>query len=120
MDLSIELIRVLSDPAIFRIRVLVKQVGAARCSLWRQLNMKRAARSDADHCERLCVCRQDEEKDVMRAAEECAETLANSINPEQCVNVLNPIIQTADYPVNLAAIKMQTKVRAQGRAPSCP
>ncbi len=46
----------------------------------------------------------------MRAAEDCAETMANSISPEQCVRVLNPIVQTAEYPVNLAAIKMQTKV----------
>ena len=36
--------------------------------------------------------------------------LATSISPEQCIKVLCPIIQTADYPINLAAIKMQTKV----------
>ncbi len=47
---------------------------------------------------------------VTRAAEECASTLANSIPPEQSVRVLIPIIQTAEFPVNLAAIKMQTKV----------
>lgn len=46
----------------------------------------------------------------MRAAEEAASTLASSIHPEQCIKVLCPIIQTADYPINLAAIKMQTKV----------
>lgn len=47
---------------------------------------------------------------VVRAAEEAASTLASSIHPEQCIKVLCPIIQTADYPINLAAIKMQTKV----------
>jgi len=47
---------------------------------------------------------------VSRAAEECAGTLALSIQAEQCLRILMPIIQTADYPVNLAAIKMQTKV----------
>ena len=47
---------------------------------------------------------------VGRAAEEAASTLASSIHPEQCIKVLCPIIQTADYPINLAAIKMQTKV----------
>ncbi|CAF88184.1 unnamed protein product, partial [Tetraodon nigroviridis] len=36
--------------------------------------------------------------------------LAASIHSEQCIKVLCPIVQTADYPINLAAIKMQTKV----------
>ncbi|XP_067288203.1 CLIP-associating protein 1 [Pseudorasbora parva] len=49
-------------------------------------------------------------KEVVRAAEETASTLAGSIHPEQCIKVLCPIVQTADYPINLAAIKMQTKV----------
>ncbi|GAB5576989.1 CLIP-associating protein 2 isoform X23 [Prionailurus iriomotensis] len=47
---------------------------------------------------------------VVRSAEEAASVLATSISPEQCIKVLCPIIQTADYPINLAAIKMQTKV----------
>lgn len=47
---------------------------------------------------------------VVRAAEEAASTLAGSIHSEQCIKVLCPIVQTADYPINLAAIKMQTKV----------
>ncbi|KAJ1199636.1 hypothetical protein NDU88_003469 [Pleurodeles waltl] len=52
----------------------------------------------------------DPHKEVVRAAEEAACTLATSISPDQCIKVLCPIIQTADYPINLAAIKMQTKV----------
>uniref|UniRef100_A0A1A7XCN1 Cytoplasmic linker associated protein 1a n=1 Tax=Iconisemion striatum TaxID=60296 RepID=A0A1A7XCN1_9TELE len=52
----------------------------------------------------------DAHKEVVRAAEEAASTLAGSIHPEQCIKVLCPIVQTADYPINLAAIKMQTKV----------
>uniref|UniRef100_A0A3B3Q7R7 Cytoplasmic linker associated protein 1 n=1 Tax=Paramormyrops kingsleyae TaxID=1676925 RepID=A0A3B3Q7R7_9TELE len=52
----------------------------------------------------------DSHKEVVRAAEETASTLAGSIHPEQCTKVLCPIVQTADYPINLAAIKMQTKV----------
>ncbi|XP_051567000.1 CLIP-associating protein 1-B-like isoform X2 [Myxocyprinus asiaticus] len=52
----------------------------------------------------------DSHKEVVRAAEEAAATLAGSIYPEQCIKVLCPIVQTADYPINLAAIKMQTKV----------
>ena len=49
-------------------------------------------------------------RQVTRAAEECASTLASSIVPEQCVRVLIPIVQTAEFPISLAAIKMQTKV----------
>ncbi|XP_050921869.1 CLIP-associating protein 1 [Lates calcarifer] len=51
----------------------------------------------------------DSHKEVVRAAEEAASTLAGSIHPEQCIKVLCPIVQTADYPINLAAIKMQTR-----------
>ncbi|MGH0126647.1 UNVERIFIED_CONTAM: hypothetical protein FKN15_028780 [Acipenser sinensis] len=60
--------------------------------------------------ERACVCSVEFLSQVVRAAEEAASTLASSIHPEQCIKVLCPIIQTADYPINLAAIKMQTKV----------
>ncbi|XP_073773261.1 CLIP-associating protein 1-B isoform X17 [Danio rerio] len=49
-------------------------------------------------------------KEVVRAAEETACTLAGSIHSEQCIKVLCPIIQTADYPISLSAIKMQTRV----------
>ncbi|KAM6974737.1 CLIP-associating protein 2 isoform 23-T23 [Tautogolabrus adspersus] len=52
----------------------------------------------------------DHHKEVVRAAEETAAMLALSISPDQCIKVLCPIIQSADYPTNLAAIKMQTKV----------
>ncbi|XP_038588332.1 CLIP-associating protein 1-like isoform X10 [Micropterus salmoides] len=51
----------------------------------------------------------DTHKEVVRAAEEAASTMAGSIHPEQCIKVLCPIVQTADYPINLAAIKMQTR-----------
>ncbi|XP_043074480.1 CLIP-associating protein 2 isoform X25 [Puntigrus tetrazona] len=52
----------------------------------------------------------DPHKEVVRAAEEAAAMLATSISPDQCIKVLCPIIQSADYPINLAAIKMLTKV----------
>ncbi|XP_055362414.1 CLIP-associating protein 1-A-like isoform X19 [Betta splendens] len=51
----------------------------------------------------------DSHKEVVRAAEEAASMIAGSIHPEQCIKVLCPIVQTADYPINLAAIKMQTR-----------
>ena len=46
---------------------------------------------------------------MQKAAEECAETLANYIPPDQCIRILCPIVQSASYPINLGAIKMQTK-----------
>ena len=46
----------------------------------------------------------------MKAAEECAGTLANVIPPEQSIRILNPLILSSEYPVILAAIKMQNKV----------
>uniref|UniRef100_A0A3Q3JZZ7 TOG domain-containing protein n=1 Tax=Monopterus albus TaxID=43700 RepID=A0A3Q3JZZ7_MONAL len=52
----------------------------------------------------------DPHKEVHRSAEETAAMLALSISPDQCIKVLCPIIQSADYPINLAAIKMQSKV----------
>uniref|UniRef100_A0A671QR59 CLIP-associating protein 2 n=1 Tax=Sinocyclocheilus anshuiensis TaxID=1608454 RepID=A0A671QR59_9TELE len=52
----------------------------------------------------------DPHKEVVRAAEEAASMLATSISPDQCIKVLCPIIQSADYPINLAAIKMLTRV----------
>ncbi len=47
---------------------------------------------------------------MVRAAEEAASMLATSIIPDQCIKVLCPIIQSADYPINLAAVKMLNKV----------
>jgi len=52
----------------------------------------------------------DPEKDVVRAAESCAATMAGVLPPEMVVRVLNPIIKTGDFPVNQAAIKMLTKL----------
>ncbi|XP_055995670.1 CLIP-associating protein 1-like isoform X35 [Ostrea edulis] len=59
---------------------------------------------------RILEAHKDSEREVVRSAEECADTLANYLPPETCVRILNPIISTANYPVNLAAIKMQNKV----------
>ena len=62
---------------------------------------------------KILEAHKDAEKEVVRAAEECAVTLAHSIAAEQCINVLVPLIQTADGPVKLAAIKMLNKVRLE-------
>jgi len=47
---------------------------------------------------------------VTRAAEECAMLLARFIAPDRTVLVLLPMIETEEYPVNLAAIKMMTQL----------
>lgn len=52
----------------------------------------------------------DQEKDVVRAAEACAATMAGVLPAEMVVRVLNPIVKTGDFPVNQAAIKMLTKL----------
>merc|ERR1719154_648654 len=52
----------------------------------------------------------DQEKDVVRAAESCAATMAGVLPADMVVMVLNPIVKTGDFPVNQAAIKMLTKL----------
>lgn len=37
-------------------------------------------------------------------------TLAHAIPARQCVKILNPFIETHEFPFNLVAIKMQIKV----------
>ncbi|XP_078254408.1 CLIP-associating protein 2 isoform X7 [Rhinoraja longicauda] len=59
---------------------------------------------------RTLEAHKDPQKEVVRAAEEAATALATTINPEQCIKVLCPIIQTSECPINLAAIKMQTRI----------
>lgn len=62
---------------------------------------------------RILEAHKDPSKEVVRAAEECAATLASYIPPIQSIRILVPIIQTAQMPVHLAAIKMLTKVVEQ-------
>jgi len=47
---------------------------------------------------------------VTRAAEECAMLLARFIAPDRTIQVLLPMIESEEYPVNLAAIKMMTQL----------
>jgi len=52
----------------------------------------------------------DPEKEVVRAAEDTASSIAKSIPPEDCISILSPIILNEQFPINLAAIKMLNKV----------
>lgn len=47
---------------------------------------------------------------VVRNAESCANTIAMTLAPPMVIRVLAPLIQTGEYPLNLAAIKMLTKL----------
>jgi len=47
---------------------------------------------------------------VTRAAEECAMLLARFIAPDRTIQVLLPMIESEEYPINLAAIKMMTQL----------
>ena len=64
---------------------------------------------------RVLEAHKDSLRDVVRSAEECSDTLANYIPPEQSVRILTNIIDTAQFPVSLAAIKMQNKVGVEVR-----
>ncbi|CAH8564318.1 unnamed protein product [Heterobilharzia americana] len=57
----------------------------------------------------LEACR-DNEKSVVRAAEECANTVAQNLPQELCLNVLTPLINDSQLQINLPAIKMQMQV----------
>uniref|UniRef100_UPI00358FFD98 CLIP-associating protein 1-like isoform X2 n=2 Tax=Myxine glutinosa TaxID=7769 RepID=UPI00358FFD98 len=59
---------------------------------------------------KILEAHKDTQKEVVRAAEETATTLVCSFDSEQCIKVLSPIVQTANFPINLAAIKMLTHV----------
>ncbi|CAM9334945.1 unnamed protein product [Lampetra fluviatilis] len=70
--------------------------------------------SFASHVEvaviRTLEAHRDPHKEVVHAAEEAAAAMASALPPEPCLRLLWPFVQTATYPGNLAAIKMQTKV----------
>ncbi|XP_067933502.1 CLIP-associating protein 1-A-like [Watersipora subatra] len=55
----------------------------------------------------------DSNKEVFRAAEECAVTLAKSLKPEHSAVVLAKLTDTLEYPLCVAAIKTLTQVIEQ-------
>nr|CAH8855987.1 unnamed protein product [Trichobilharzia regenti] len=57
----------------------------------------------------LEACR-DSEKSVIRAAEDCATTVAQNLPQELCLSVLTPLINDPKLHINLPAIKMQMQV----------
>ncbi|XP_027059077.1 CLIP-associating protein 1-A-like isoform X6 [Pocillopora damicornis] len=52
----------------------------------------------------------DVQKEVARVAEEAAGTIAKNLPPEVCLQALSPVLREAEFPVNLAALKMIMKV----------
>ncbi|KAF2350464.1 Armadillo-type fold [Trinorchestia longiramus] len=59
---------------------------------------------------RVLKAHADKEKEVIRAAQVCAGTVAEILPPEVVIRVLKPLIQMGDYPVNQSAIKMLNKL----------
>ncbi|CAG0896905.1 unnamed protein product [Darwinula stevensoni] len=55
----------------------------------------------------------DPSKEVSHLAEVCAGTIAGLFQADTVVRVLNPLIQTGEYPVNNGALKMLTRVAEQ-------
>lgn len=49
-------------------------------------------------------------KPVVKVAEECSFALSISLQPEAVVRVITPLISAKEFPVNLMAIKMMTKL----------
>uniref|UniRef100_A0A2H8TIG7 CLIP-associating protein 1 n=1 Tax=Melanaphis sacchari TaxID=742174 RepID=A0A2H8TIG7_9HEMI len=49
-------------------------------------------------------------KPVVKVAEECSFALSISLQPETVVRVITPLISAKEFPVNLMAIKMMTKL----------
>lgn len=60
---------------------------------------------------RILEASKDTEKEVQRTAELCAATAAVVLPGDQMIRILKAVISTSQMPVNLAAIKMLTKVR---------
>ncbi|ESO13011.1 hypothetical protein HELRODRAFT_63102, partial [Helobdella robusta] len=52
----------------------------------------------------------DPVKEVTRAAEECSSLLSRIIPPARTHTILSPLIESDDYPINLAAIKMVNQI----------
>ena len=47
---------------------------------------------------------------MLRATDDCTTVLARVIDANVCIDILNQLSDTAECPVNLAAIKMEEKV----------
>ena len=60
---------------------------------------------------RILEASKDTEKEVQRTAELCAATAAVVLPGDQMIRILKAVISTSQMPVNLAAIKMLTKVK---------
>lgn len=46
----------------------------------------------------------------MRAAELCINAMATTMAPDMIIRVLAPLIATEEYPINLASVKMLTRL----------
>ncbi len=49
-------------------------------------------------------------KQVIRSAEECAQTVARYFSQDECMRLLTTIITDPENPMAMSAVKMQTQV----------
>ncbi|XP_059478999.1 CLIP-associating protein 1-A isoform X3 [Neocloeon triangulifer] len=62
---------------------------------------------------RILQCHKDPVKDVVRAAEQCAAAMVTVLSCDLVIRVLSPLITTAEFPLNQAAIKMLNRLVEQ-------
>ncbi|XP_046398514.1 CLIP-associating protein 1 isoform X12 [Ischnura elegans] len=130
-----QLIRIIRDGSTLAVmdhfkpilRLLLEQMGGegavralALGALSEMLSKRSFAAAFAQYVELLITkvlfAHKDADKDVVRAAESCAGTMAAVMPADAVVLVLNLLIKTEDFPVNQAAIKMLTRlVEQRGR-----
>ncbi|KAG8228442.1 hypothetical protein J437_LFUL009093 [Ladona fulva] len=131
-----QLIRIVRDGSTLAVmdhfkpilRLLLEQLsgeGAIRAlalgALSEMLRKRSFAAAFAQYVELLVTkvlfAHKDTDKDVVRAAETCAGTMAAVMPADVVVVVLILVIKTEEFPVNQAAIKMLTRlVEQRGRA----
>ncbi|KAF4521330.1 hypothetical protein B566_EDAN002335 [Ephemera danica] len=107
------------------LRVLLEQLGSPEASVRAQVlvvltemfRKTSLTTSFANYVEllvlRVLQCHKDSVKDVARNAEQCAAAMVTVLPADLVTRVLSPLITTAEYPLNQAAIKMLNRLVEQ-------
>ncbi|XP_050524463.1 CLIP-associating protein 1 [Daktulosphaira vitifoliae] len=91
---------IIREQAILLITSLVQRPEMAPCFInFTELIILKVLNMCCDPC-----------KPVVKVAEECSFALSVSLQPETVVRVITPLISAKEFPVNLMAIKMMTKL----------
>ncbi|CAB3383705.1 Hypothetical predicted protein [Cloeon dipterum] len=104
------------------LRVLLEQLGSSDSNLRVQVlqvltemfRKSSLATSFTNYVEllvlRILQCHKDPVKDVVRGAELCAAAMVSVLPSDLVIRVLSPLITTAEFPLNQAAIKMLNRL----------